>query len=55
MICDDELHSSLEPNIGIVNVPDDRLNKLGVINSSVKVVPASVNNQYRPARIVLTE
>lgn len=31
-----------EPNVGIVNVPDDRLDKLGVIYNSVKVVPASV-------------
>lgn len=38
-----ELLISSEPNVGIVNVPDDRLGKLGVINNSVKVVPASVS------------
>eukprot|EP00597_Dinobryon_sp_UTEXLB2267_P006683 CAMPEP_0170084670 /NCGR_PEP_ID=MMETSP0019_2-20121128/19793_1 /TAXON_ID=98059 /ORGANISM="Dinobryon sp., Strain UTEXLB2267" /LENGTH=363 /DNA_ID=CAMNT_0010300843 /DNA_START=90 /DNA_END=1181 /DNA_ORIENTATION=- len=31
---------TIEPNIGLVNVPDSRLDKLGVINKSVKVVPA---------------
>ena len=35
------LHS-LEPNVGIVNVPDGRLQKLRVINESVKIVPTSV-------------
>ena len=33
----------VEPNVGIVNVPDSRLDKLGAINESVKVVPASVS------------
>jgi hypothetical protein len=40
-LCDEFF--SLEPNVGIVNVPDDRLGKLGVIYNSVKVVPASVS------------
>ena len=30
-------------------MPDDRLNKLGVINNSIKTVPASVSNQYLPS------
>lgn len=33
----------LEPNIGIVNVEDDRLEKLGIMNNSLKLVPASVS------------
>jgi len=33
---------TIEPNVGIVNVPDERLQKLGVINSSVKTVAASM-------------
>ena len=33
-----------EPNVGLVNVPDTRLDKLGVINKSVKVVPAVVRS-----------
>lgn len=32
----------IEPNVGLVNVPDARLSKLGEINKSVKVVPAVV-------------
>lgn len=31
---------TIEPNTGLVNVPDKRLEKLGVINKSAKVVPA---------------
>lgn len=31
---------TIEPNVGIVAVPDTRLDKLGVINNSEKVVPA---------------
>lgn len=31
---------TIEPNVGLVNVPDTRLDKLGVINNSEKVVPA---------------
>eukprot|EP01038_Epipyxis_sp_PR26KG_P008805 gene8805-11888_t len=31
---------TIEPNVGLVNVPDKRLDTLGVINKSVKVVPA---------------
>lgn len=34
----------LEPNVGLVNVPDTRLSKLGVINKSEKVVPAVVSS-----------
>lgn len=30
---------TIEPNVGIVSVPDDRLHILGDINKSVKVVP----------------
>jgi len=33
---------TIEPNVGIVNVPDVRLDKLGVINNSEKVVPATM-------------
>jgi GTP-binding protein YchF len=33
---------TIEPNIGIVNVPDPRLEKLGELNNSEKVVPASM-------------
>lgn len=37
-----EIFLFAEPNVGLVNVPDTRLDKLGVINKSVKVVPAVV-------------
>lgn len=33
---------SVEPNVGLVNVPDPRLEKLGVINKSEKVLPTVV-------------
>jgi len=33
---------TIEPNVGLVNVPDNRLHKLGVINKSEKVVPAVI-------------
>lgn len=33
---------TIEPNVGIVNVPDSRLEKLGVINNSEKTVPAAM-------------
>jgi len=33
---------TIEPNVGIVDVPDDRLNKLGEFYNSKKVVPASI-------------
>lgn len=36
--------NTIEPNVGLVNVPDQRLDQLGVINKSVKVVPAVVSN-----------
>jgi hypothetical protein len=31
-----------DPNFGLVNVPDERLAKLGIINKSVKIVPTAV-------------
>lgn len=31
---------TIEPNVGLVNVPDNRLDKLAEINQSVKVIPA---------------
>lgn len=49
---DSVLHSNslvLDPNVGLVNVPDKRLPQLGVINHSVKVVPAVVSHcAYNP-------
>ena len=33
---------TIEPNVGLVSVPDSRLDKLGVINNSEKVVPAVI-------------
>lgn len=33
---------TIEPNVGIVNVPDTRLPKLGEINASVKVIAATM-------------
>jgi len=33
---------TIEPNVGVVAVPDDRLDKLKVINKSVKVIPATL-------------
>ena len=33
---------TIDPNVGIVNVPDTRLDKLGVINNSEKVVAAAI-------------
>lgn len=33
---------TIEPNVGLVNVPDPRLTKLGEINKSEKVVPAAM-------------
>jgi len=33
---------TIEPNVGIVNVPDQRLDKLGVINESEKLVAATM-------------
>lgn len=33
--------ATIEPNVGIVNVPDERLTKLGEISKSAKVVPAA--------------
>lgn len=34
--------ATIEPNTGIVPVPDDRLNKLGELYKSQKIIPASV-------------
>lgn len=42
-----------DPNIGIVNVPDSRLDKLGVIHNSVKVVPTSVSSLFTAESFLL--
>lgn len=34
--------ATIDPSVGVVMVPDDRLDKLGVLSASVKVVPAAV-------------
>jgi hypothetical protein len=39
-----------EPNVGSVNVPDTRLDILGEIHLSVKVVPASVSTELCACR-----
>ncbi len=33
--------ATIEPNVGVVNVPDDRLDKLAEISASAKVIPAA--------------
>ena len=33
---------TIEPNVGMVSVPDERLDKLAVINKSVKTVPTTI-------------
>jgi len=33
---------TIEPNVGMVSVPDERLTNLGTINKSVKVVPTTI-------------
>jgi ribosome-binding ATPase YchF (GTP1/OBG family) len=33
---------TIDPNFGLVNVPDTKLEKLGIINKSERVIPASV-------------
>ena len=33
---------TIEPNVGIVNVPDDRLQKLAAISKSEKILPAAI-------------
>ena len=33
---------TIEPNLGMVSVPDERLTKLGQINKSIKVVPTTI-------------
>ena len=33
---------TIEPNVGVVSVPDERLNKLSEINASEKTVPTSL-------------
>lgn len=33
---------TIEPNVGVVEVPDDRLNKISFVSSSKKVVPTAV-------------
>jgi hypothetical protein len=35
--------ATIDPNIGVVNVPDDRLDVLGTMFDSVKIVPATVS------------
>jgi GTP-binding protein YchF len=35
--------ATIEPNIGVVGVPDDRLNQLASLYNSAKIVPASVS------------
>lgn len=42
-----------EPNVGLVNVPDPRLEKLGVIHKSEKVVPAVVSSMALASRCAL--
>ena len=34
--------ATIDPNVGVVEVPDDRLGKLAVISKSAKVIPASI-------------
>ena len=45
----------LEPNVGIVNVPDGRLQKLRVLNESVKIVPTSVGLLHSILQWCLTQ
>jgi ribosome-binding ATPase len=33
---------TIEPNVGIVNVPDDRLEKLAALSKSQKIIPAAI-------------
>jgi ribosome-binding ATPase YchF (GTP1/OBG family) len=33
---------TIEPNVGIVNVPDDRLQKLADLSGSEKILPAAI-------------
>jgi ribosome-binding ATPase len=33
---------TIEPNVGIVNVPDERLEKLAVLSKSQKIIPAAI-------------
>ena len=33
---------TIEPNVGIVEVPDERLQKLGLLSSSKKIIPAAI-------------
>src|SRR5574342_690065 len=34
--------ATIDPNVGIVSVPDERLNKLAILSNSKKVVPAVI-------------
>src|SRR3972149_11298066 len=34
--------TTIDPNVGIVNVPDERLNKLGEIIKPEKIIPATI-------------
>ena len=40
LTCDD--YDSIEPNVGLVNVPDKRLDELALIHKSEKTIPAVV-------------
>ena len=33
--------ATIEPNVGVVNVPDERINRLSEISGSAKTIPAS--------------
>src|SRR3989344_8078386 len=33
---------TIDPNVGVVAVPDERLNKLAIMSKSVKVVPTAI-------------
>jgi len=44
--------ATLEPNVGVVGVPDPRLTVLGEMFSSAKVIPATGVGGYAPLRRV---
>ena len=41
-MCIRDSFCTIEPNVGVVSVPDERLNKLSEINASEKTVPTSL-------------
>ena len=41
--------ATIEPNVGVVPIPDPRLDELAVIFNSVKTVPATVSFVTSPA------